>query len=532
MRKCKKPTSLLLLVVLVLSVLAGCGNTNTDTVENAEGTGKEATSASDKEKVFNYGTMAYGVAMGNAGLNPHDGYSGWSAVRYGVAETLFQFNASMELEPWLATGYEQIDEYTVKIDLRDDVTFSNGNKMTGEAVKACLESLIADHDRAPKDLQIKSITADEQSITIVSEKKIPGLVNYLCDPYAAIIDMKAGVSEDKNVVGTGPYVATKVTDTDISLEANKEYWNGTPKVAKVNIKSITDGDTLTMALQSGEIDAAQGLPYASLELFQNDDRYTISSTNTSRVYQVGLNFNSKIIQDKAVRSAMAMALDKQGFTSVLLQGNGEPAVGPFPVNFKFGGNTVKGTDYDIEGAKKLLEAAGWVDTDGDGIREKNGQKLSIDWLTYTSRQELPLLAESAQASYKKVGIDVKVNATDNYKDFLKAGKYDVFANAFVAAPTGDPQYYFTTHVVDGSDYNRGHYHNDKVEKLVEQLRNEFDSNKRSDLAVQIAQQILDDNAYIYASHLKMSFVMKKGITGFTAHPSDYYEITAGLDKQE
>lgn len=514
MKKSKKIICFMLSIILGLIILSGCGKENSKTTE----------------KVFNYGTMAYGVAMGNAGLNPHDGYSGWSAVRYGVGETLFKFNSSMELEPWLAKDYKQVDEYTVQINLRDDVFFSNGNKMTGEAVKASLDDLIAVHDRAPKDLQIKSIIAEGQSITIVSQKKVPGLLNYLCDPYGAIIDMTAGVSDDKAIVGTGPYIAVKVTDTEINLEANKKYWNGVPKVNKVNIKSITDGDTLTMALQSGEIDAAQGLPYASLKLFQDNNKYTISSTNTSRVYQAALNYNSKIIQDDAVRTAMAMCVDKNGFTSVLLEGNGSSAVGPFPDNFKFGGNAVKDTDYDIEGAKKILESAGWIDTDGDGIREKDGEKLSINWLTYTSRQELPLLAESVQASYKKAGIDVKVNATDSYKDFLKAGNYDVFANAFVTAPTGDSQYYFTTHVVDGSDYNTGHYHNDKVEKLVEQLHNEFDTNKRSNLAVQISQQILDDNAYIYASYLKMSFVMKKGITGFTAHSSDYYEITADLDK--
>jgi len=318
MKQSKKIGCLLLSAILISMLLAGCGKTTSNKTE----------------KVFNYGTMAYGVAMGNAGLNPHDGYSGWSAVRYGVGETLFKFNSSMELEPWLAKDYKQIDEYTVQINLRDDVLFSNGNKMTGEAVKTCLDDLIAVHDRAPKDLQIKSITADGQSVTIVSEKKVPGLMNYLCDPYGTIIDMTAGVSKDKNVVGTGPYVAVNVTDTEINLEANKKYWNGMPKVDKVNVKSITDGDTLTMALQSGEIDAAQGLPYASLKLFESDNKYTISSTNTSRVYQAALNYNSKIIQDNAVRKAMAMCMDKEGFTSVLLQGNGTPAVGPFPDNFK------------------------------------------------------------------------------------------------------------------------------------------------------------------------------------------------------
>ncbi|KNZ43417.1 ABC transporter substrate-binding protein [Acetobacterium bakii] len=518
MKKKSKALALVLTIAMTVGLLSGCGSS----------TASESTA----EKVFNYGTVAYGVANSNVGLNPHEAYSGWSTVRYGVGETLFKFNEAMELEPWLATDFEQVDEYTVKINLRDDVNFSNGKKMTGDAVKACLENLIAVHDRAPKDLQIKTITADGQSITITSAIKSPVLVNYLCDPYGAIIDMEAGVTTDKNVVGTGPYVAKTVTDTEINLEANTDYWGGTPKVAKVNVKSITDGDTLTMAMQSGEIDATQGLPYASLELFQDNGDYTVSSTNTSRVYQAALNYKSAVIQDDAVRKAMAMSMNKEGFTTVLLQGNGVPAEGPFPENFSFGGDAVKAAAYDIEGAKAVLEAAGWVDSNGDGIREKDGKDLSINWLTYTSRQELPLLAESVQASYKEAGMDVRVNATDSYKDFLKAGDYDVFANAFVTAPTGDPQYYFTTHVVDGSDYNRGFYHNDKVEQLVEQLRNEFDTNKRSDLAVQIAQQVVDDNAYIYASNLKMSFVMKKGVTGFTAHPSDYYEITANLDITE
>lgn len=515
----KKLLTALLAAALGISLLAGCGK-SADKKQSAEG------------KTFTYATMAYGVAMGNAGLNPHQTYSGWSAVRYGVGETLFRFNSAMELEPWLASGYERLDDYTIKITLKPNVVFSNGKPLNGAAVKACLERLIAVHDRAPHDLQISSIQADGQSITITSRKKVTSLLNYLSDPYGAIIDVSSGDVKDKTVIGTGPYVASKVSDTEITLLPNKNYWNGAVNMDRVVVKSITDGDTLTMAMQSGEVDAVQGLPYASLKLFANNDKYKISSTNTSRLYQAAVNYKSPIMQDAAVRQALAMGIDKQGFTTVLLQGNGTPATGPFPNNFKFGGQALHAPKYDPEGAKKILETAGWVDTDGDGIREKNGKKLSIIWLTYTSRQELPLLAESVQSTYKQLGIDVQVNATDSYRDFLKSGKYDVYANAFVAAPTGDPQYYFTTHVVDGSEYNRGYYHNDKVETMVEQLRNEFDQDKRNALAIQISQQILDDNAYIYASHLKMSFVMKKNVSGFTAHPSDYYEITAALDKAQ
>lgn len=91
--------------------------------------------------MFRYGTTAYGTAMENAGMNPHESYKGWSTLRYGVGETLFRFNDAMQPQPWLATGYEFIDDQTVKITLHDDVNFSSGNKLTGAAVKACLEDL-------------------------------------------------------------------------------------------------------------------------------------------------------------------------------------------------------------------------------------------------------------------------------------------------------------------------------------------------------------------------------------------------------
>ena len=127
----RKILAVLLAAALTAGALAGCG-----------GSGDSGGSASGEEKVFNYGTTAYGVEMGNTGLNPHENYSGWSTVRYGVGETLFRFTENMELEPWLAEGYEQIDEYTVKITLKDNITFSSGRALDGQAVKECLEAVL------------------------------------------------------------------------------------------------------------------------------------------------------------------------------------------------------------------------------------------------------------------------------------------------------------------------------------------------------------------------------------------------------
>ena len=511
----RKKLALALMAMLATSIFIGCG-----------GEGQQ----SDDSKTFTYGTMAYGVAMENAGTNPHESYIGWSTLRYGIGETLFKFNENMELEPWIAKDFEQIDDYTLKINLKDNVVFSNGKKVDGAAVKACLDDLIAKHDRAPKDLKITEITADGQSITIKSSEKVPALLNYLSDPYGCIIDVEAG-ENGRIVIGTGPYKAVKVTDTQIDLVKNENYWGEVkPKMDKVVVKSITDGDTLTMAMQNGELDAVQGLPYSSLQLFQND-KYKLSQVDTSRVYQAAFNYKTPELQDLNVRKAISMAIDKDNFTKVLLSGNGTPAIGPFPANLSFGDNSVHTVNYDLDSARALLEQSGWKDTDGDGYVDKNGKNLELRYLTYTSRQELPLLAESAQANLKKIGIKLNVNATDNYKTFLQSVEYDIFSKAIVTSPTGDPEYYFTSHILPGAVDNAGFYDSPEIVQLEEQLHNTFGAANRSEIAVKMSQQILDDCALFYASHLRMSFVMKPNVEGFTAHPSDYYEIRPELEKK-
>ena len=491
-------------------------------------------SQSSKEgKTFVYGTTGYGVEMDDAGLNPHENYSGWSAVRYGVGETLFKFSDEMKPEPWLATSYEFIDDTHCKITLRDDVDFTSGRHMSATAVKECLDDLIAIHDRAPSDTKITSIEANDEdnTITITTSEPTPALINYLCDPYGAIIDMQAGITSDKNVDGTGPYKATAVSDTEITLEKNENYWDGEPKMDTVVVRSITDGDTLTSALQSGEIDASYGLPYASYELFGDKNNYTINDCSTSRAFFGQVNYESSVMQDETVRKALAMGIDKQGFISTLLNGRGAAAVGAFPSNFAFGNETVSTVSYDPEAAKQLLEADGWMDSDGDGIREKAGQKLTVRWLTYPGRMELPLLAESAQATLAEIGFDVQVNSTANHTDIRKdTNAWDVYVSALVTAPTGDPEYFFTATCLEASAKNFGHYKNAKLEELAAQLRVEFDTEKRAELATNMQQVILDDYGYFFASHLTMGIVSKAEVSGIAPHPCDYYEITVDLDK--
>lgn len=486
----------------------------------------------DGGKVLVFGDTTFNPENNIPDMNPHNDNSGWACIRYGAGETLFRYSDSMELEPWLAKGYELIDPYTWKIVLQDNAVFSNGRPVDAQAVKDCLDHLIAVHRRAAGDLHIASMEADGQILTIRTSTPVPALLHYLSDPYGCIIDMKDGIGENGTVTATGPYKISSVTPGNrVELVKNELYWNGMPKMDKIIVRTITDGDTLTMALQSGEIDAAYGVPYASYPLFQNDE-YTISSAATSRTFLVWMNFDSPVIQDPYVRKAIAMAVDKTGFVRTLLSGNGYEAAGPFPHTFPFGGSAVHAETYRPEEAEALLELAGWHDSDGDGIREKNGRQLVLRWLTYPSRQELPLLAESAQASLKKAGIAVEINCTANHNSIRSdRTAWDVYASAMVTAPSGDPQYFFTYCSLDSSDANIGNYHSDLLEQLAGRMARTFDQEERNALAVQMQQTMLDDHAYLFCSHLKMSIIAKRNVAGLTAHPCDFYEITVDTDKR-
>lgn len=521
------------LAVAVSLALTGCGpsddaskDTSTAANEVATASQPSAKSAAEAPAVFVFGDTTFNAENEEPDVNPRNGYAGWAALRYGVGETLFRYDEHMRPQPWLAERFENVDPLTWRIELKENVRFSNGRAVDAAAVKASLEALVKEHARARGDLRIAAIDADGLTLTIRTEVPRPTLVNYLSDPYGAVVDVAAGV-KDGIVVGTGPYRAVKVVTNDsIELVRNDNYWDETrPGYDRVRVLTISDGDTLTMALQSGEIDAAYGLPYASHVLFKKGG-FVSTSTATSRTFFLHMNYKSPIASDPAVRRAVAMAVDKERFASVLLQGNGVPATGPFPADFAFGGKAVSSRTFDLKAAAEVLESAGWRDANGDGVREKDGKPLVLRWLTYPSRQELPLLAEMVQADLKSIGVKVDVNSTADHNALRRRPEtWDVYASAMVTAPTGDPAYFFTTHALQSSSENNGGYVNPELEALAETLSNTFDPAKREALAVEMQNRILADDAFVFAAHLKMTMVAREGVEGLKAHPTDFYEIT-------
>lgn len=461
-------------------------------------------------------------------MDPAKEYEGWGTMRYGVGETLFVLNENLEPEANMVSDYQLADDnLTWTMTIKDGIVFHNGNPVDAEAVKLCYERLLENNERAATDLLIDHIEADGQTLTIVTAEPNPTLINSLCDPYACVVDASVDTSKySTNPIGTGPYKVVEYTpEEQVELEPNPDYWNGTPKVERLVIRNIPDTSTLASALQSGEINAAYGIPYDMLEKFDSDGDFTVSQTATSRVFMIYFNFNDEFTADPVLREAISMAVDKEALGDVVLSGAGTATKAAFPSNLPYGNDDLmtNAKDYDFDGAKKLLADNGYADSDGNGILEKDGKDVTLTLVTY-SRTGLPEQAEAVQSALNDLGLNVEYELVDNATEILTAGDFSIAVYAYVTAPTGDPLSYlsFTMGTDNGSNF--GKYSNAEIDSKLKEMATEFDPDKRSDLAVEIQQLALADSAYSYLTHLNMALVMQSNVVGLAEHPSDYYII--------
>lgn len=539
MKKSLKSILAFLLAITTIFALAACensaapstGDANTQPSNNAAPAENSAEAPAHKDEV---------IIGFNAVPSNFDALNGFSNGVQMLYAALVKTNAKMEVVADLATDYNISDDaLTYTFNLRDGALFSDGTPITAEDVVFSFETCQA--NPSGTDLsRMESITADGNVITIQLNKPDSTFILTVCN--IGIVPKAAyGESFATNPVSSGPYCLVQYdVDQQFILEANKNYYGAAPGISRVVFIKMADSDTRLMAAQSGQVDitltsavvaANNTIPGYYLLEEKTVDNFGIAlpyiprqAENNEYGYPVGNDFTADI----NVRKALAYGIDRQKVCDEALNGYGVPAYSENDGMPWY--NPESEIEYDLEYAQKLLTDAGWVDTDGDGIREKDGVKLTIRWLTYPSRQELPLLAESAQATLKDIGIDVDINCTANRREFLAdMTSWDIYASAMVTAPSGDPQYFFTSCCVPGMSYNFGAYENTDVNAMIDELATEFDTEKRGELAVKLQQTILDDNAYVFCSFLQMNMISKSTVTGYTAHACDYYQVTADLD---
>lgn len=479
--------------------------------------------AADSKKIVRVG----GTVAVTSSMDPAKEWLGWYTVRYGVGETLFRLDDSMKPQPWLAEKAENVEPTVWRITLKDNVTFSNGEKMTAEKVIDSLKRTAETNDRAAW-LKDADYTAEGNVLTIRTKELYATLVNDLCDPYAVIVDV-AGTKDFENApICTGPFVMSSFeADKHAVMMKNAKYWGGAVKVDEVEYTKIADFNTLAMALQGDELDVALDLSPETAETIAANDKFTVVKTPQTRTYQLYMNLDK--LTDPAVRQAIMYGVDKKTIGEQYLKGAMTASNSAFLASTPYGDPALKARSYDPEKAKQVLAAAGYTDTNGDGIVEKNGQPLTVEMGVYKRLFNENITTEM-QAQLKKIGINVNIVSHEK-ANYYKAGEYEIGLYSVITMPTGDP-YAFLRDVLSAKGVaNFGHYNNPVVEQLLSDLPNTFDPTKRIALVNHIQQQVIDDAAMDFIGFNNMQVGISKKVTGFLSTPSDYYHVTKDLDKK-
>ena len=523
---------------LAAGLLAGCGKSAGEKADTEDTAASGENSALDKTG-GDGGEITIGVTSFADTLEPTEQYFSWVVSRYGVGETLVRFDENGEIVPCLAESWKiSEDQLTWTFKIREGVKFSNGDDMTPELVKASLERTFELSDRAVSFFEPASMEVDGQNLLIKTKEPVAILPGSLADPLFLIVDTQADTDAFamEGPICTGPYAVESFSPTDSCVVVRNEYyWDGEVPLDKVTLKCIDDQTTRSMALQTDEVQIAYNLKTENLADFEDSGEYNIQQLESLRSTYAFMNQNG-VLGDKALRQAVIRGLDKETYCDTLLEGGATAGKAPVPPTLDFGFDELKDENaYDPDGAKALLEEAGYKDTDGDGFVETpSGEKLELNFVIYTSREELNVYAQAAQASLKDMGINVKLNTVsyETLLDMRDSGEFDMLIWNVLVANTGDPEKYLRENWYSTSSSNQMGYSNPQVDELLDQLVTEFNEDTRKNLIMQIQQLIMDDAATVFFGYETTYLFSSKSVTVVKMYPMDYYWLTKDISLAE
>jgi peptide/nickel transport system substrate-binding protein len=348
------------------------------------------------------------------------------------------------------------------------------------------------------------------------------------------------------VVGSGPYEFDEwITGSKLTLKRKKDWWGrktndeflknyGT--VETIKFKIINDWKTATTALKGKELDVARGIEYKIFNDLKNDAKFNenyYSYTPTSPQYlYIGLNMTNPKLKDLKVREALAHAVDKEQIISTLLFGLGKPIESMVQPDKKYYNKNLKKFEYNLEVASKLLEEAGWKDSDGDGIRDKmiNGKKVQLELnFKYNAgndtRKNIGLIYKE---NLKKIGVELNIVAKEwtVFLEDIKKHDFEVYCGAWVGDPNvEDPkQIWHTESSTGGSNYVS--YGDVVSDKMIDDIRSELNESIRDAMYLKFQEKVHNEIPYIFLfAPLERIAIAKK----FDPNSAKTYSVRPGYD---
>lgn len=457
-----------------------------------------------------------------------------------IIEPLIALKADGSIEPRLATDWEYIDNTRLRFTLREGVNFHDGTPFNADAVKFTWDrSLFSDPPGRWSGLAgpVSAVeVVDEYTVDIVSSVPYGPLLLTATMVYTGVVSPAAvekyGDDYGRNPVGTGPFKFVEwVTNQRIVLEANENYWRGAPELDRVVFRVIPEDGARMLSLRAGEVDMVLNPPPSDLPAFASDANFTVAQADSVQVFYLGFNLEKAPTDDLRVRQAVHHALDIPLIVESILEGGATVATsvispGVFGhIDMELGERYA----YDPERAGELLTEAGWVDEDGDGIREKDGQPLVLDVLPANGRYLRDIeVAEVIQEFMRQVGIEASLDVFEWATAFPLSQEdplqYHAVSFAWLTTTT-DADYTlfsnFHSEELPPNSWNKYRFADPEVDQWLEQARGSIDQEERARLYALVQQRLAEELPSIPIYNTNELAVHSASVQNFQTHPVQY-----------
>jgi peptide/nickel transport system substrate-binding protein len=377
------------------------------------------------------GTLVIAIEQPPSGFDPRfsTGNATSARVMQLLYDTLVVKNKDFEFVPSLAERVEEsADHQTFTFHLRQGVTFHNGKPLTSADVKYTFESIKEPATKSPirgTVAKIDSIDAPDQQTVVFHASEQFDFIGSL--PAIGIIPEGAGTEQTTAPVGSGPYKFISYNEGDaVHLEANTDYWDGSPTIPRLRVKVVTDNSTRQAELMSGEVDLAfnaQFDPETVRALARRSDIQVVIGDGANIGY-LGVNTTpASLLGNVKIRQAVAYAIDRDSIIHRLLRDQARKANALMPPEHWAYNPNIRVYDREAQDARQLLDEAGFPDPDGDGPQTR----LRLSIITSTTQLSRNIAA-ILQDQLRQVGIELELLSleTATMNDRLAKAQYDLF----------------------------------------------------------------------------------------------------------
>jgi len=476
-------------------------------------------------------TIKWSMQGDSLTLDPHAQNEGpTTQVSRQVYEALVTRGLDMSIGPQLATKWKAVDPNTWYFFLREDVKFSNGQKMTSaDVVFSILRAKQRTSDFKEYISTVSGVKAiDDYTVQIKTSKPNPILLNQLSN----IFIMSKKWSEDNfvvspqnwdagqetfsatNAMGTGPFKITlREPNTKTVFKKNRKWWgNVEHNITEIHLLPIKNAATRVAALLSGEIDLVTDAPVQDLARITSSAGHKVESTPQMRTIFLGMdqaadklrsgNTGDNPFKKKEVRQALYQAIDIEAIKKKVMRGLSEPAgIITFPGVTGYTKELDKRLPYDVDAAKKLLADAGYPDGFDVELRCPNDRYVNDE-----------AICTAVVGMLGKIGVNVNLFAQTKSKHFkeLKDNQGDFYMLGW-GVPTLDSHYVFHYLYETDASWNKVNFSNADVDAAIRVMEGEVDLDKRNAAIAKAWKIVRDDIAYLPLHHQVISWASKSNV---------------------